>query len=82
MNCHKKRQLKGGKMITGYGEKLRQLRGDKSSAEVAKDLKISDSALRMYETEQRVPRDDIKIALAEYYHTSVESIFFDLKCHK
>ena len=68
-------------MLTGYGDKLRQLRGNKSSLEVSKDLKISDSALRMYETEQRVPRDDIKIALADYYHTSVETIFFAPECH-
>ena len=59
-----------------YGKRLAQLRGEKSQAEVAKDLGIAVSTLGMYETEQRIPRDEIKIALADYYQTSVESIFF------
>lgn len=63
--------------MTGYGEKLKILRGDKSAEEVAKAVGISCSAVGMYEREERIPRDDIKIRLAEYFKTTVQTIFFD-----
>ena len=63
--------------MTGYGEKLRSLRGDKSADEVAKAIGISVSAVGMYEREERIPRDDIKIKLAEYFGASVQAIFFE-----
>lgn len=62
--------------MKGYGSKLRELRGGKSAETVAKDVGISRSAIAMYETEERVPRDDIKIKLAEYYGSTVQAIFF------
>lgn len=62
--------------MKGYGKKLRALRGNRSSRLVAKAIGISDSALRMYENEMRTPRDDTKIALADYYQVKVEDIFF------
>lgn len=68
--------------MKGYGQRLRSLRGRRTSVEVAKALKISDSSLRMYESEERVPRDEVKIALAKYYGTTVDDIFFRQKCHK
>lgn len=63
--------------MSSYGKRLVDLRGEKSQAEVAKAIGIATSTLGMYETEQRIPRDSIKIALAEYYETTVQSIFFD-----
>ena len=57
-------------------EKLIELRGEKTQAEVAKNVGISLSALAMYETGNRIPRDEIKIRLANYYGTTVESLFF------
>ena len=57
-------------------ERLVNLRGTKSQEEVARATGISPSALSMYENGERVPRDEIKIRLAEYYGTSVEEIFF------
>ena len=65
-----------------YGKRLVELRGDKSQAEVANAIGIATSTLGMYETEQRIPRDSIKIALAEYYKTTVQDIFFTDKCHE
>lgn len=62
-------------------EKLVKLRGDKSRETVAKACGISISALAMYERGERIPRDDIKVRLAEYYNRSVNFIFFDLKEH-
>ena len=58
------------------GDKLRKLRGEKPRKSVAKALGISVSALTMYETGQRIPRDEIKILLARYYDTPIETIFF------
>ncbi len=63
--------------MTGYGEKLKALRGDKSADEVAKAINVSRSAIGMYESEERIPRDDIKIRLAEYFGTTVQAIFFE-----
>lgn len=65
-----------------YGKNLVELRGDKSQAEVAKAVGIATSTLGMYETEQRVPRDSIKVKLAEYFGTTVQEIFFNAKCHE
>lgn len=59
-----------------YGKNLVELRGEKSQAEVAKSIGIATSTLGMYETEQRVPRDSIKVKLAKYYGTTVQKIFF------
>ena len=59
------------------GEKLKNLRGNKSQATVARDLMISDSALSAYETDERVPRDDVKVRIAKYYGETVQAIFFN-----
>lgn len=58
------------------GMKLRALRGLKSQQKVADDLGITKSALSMYERNQRVPRDEIKVRIAEYYNISVSEIFY------
>ncbi|MBO5184838.1 MAG: helix-turn-helix transcriptional regulator [Clostridia bacterium] len=61
---------------TAIGKRLVDLRGEKSRQTVAKDLKISVSALQMYENGKRIPRDEVKVRIAEYYNTSIEAIFF------
>lgn len=58
------------------GEKLRGLRGSRSQLEVANRVGISKSALAMYERDERVPRDEIKIRLANFYGQSVQFIFY------
>ena len=57
-------------------EKLIAMRGEKTQAEVEKSIGISKSSLAMYETGQRVPRDEIKLALANYYGATIQDIFF------
>ena len=59
-------------------EKLIALRGERSQEEVAKALGISVSALSMYEQGNRIPRDEIKVKMAEYYGISIESLFLIL----
>lgn len=63
--------------VKKIGEKLIALRGNKTRLEVAKDLNVSESAIGMYEQGNRIPRDEIKIKIAEYYGCSVQEIFFD-----
>lgn len=58
------------------GERLRRLRGDKSQEEVAAAVGISKSALSQYERGERIPRDHIKVRLADYYDRSVQFIFY------
>lgn len=58
------------------GEKLKALRGDKTQEEVAVDLGISKSALAMYERDERVPRDEVKVQIASYYKKSVGALFY------
>lgn len=59
------------------GKRLIALRGKKTQSSVAKDIGISVSALAMYENGERIPRDNIKIRLAEYYSKPITFIFFD-----
>lgn len=58
------------------GERLRNLRGDTPMQTVAEANGISVSALGMYETGKRIPRDEIKIKLANYFDTTIEALFF------
>lgn len=62
-----------GKVV---GQKLIELRGNKPREQVASDLGVSLSALAMYERGERIPRDEIKIKIANYYKKSVQEIFF------
>lgn len=61
---------------------LRALRGDRTRETVAADLHISVSAIAMYENGERIPRDEVKIALAAYYGKSVGDLFFGEECHE
>lgn len=56
--------------------RLLLLRGDRSQEEVAAAIGVRQSTMAMYESGARMPRDEIKLALARYYGCSVESIFF------
>ena len=60
-----------------YSEKLVVLRGERTRAEVAAAIGISQSALAMYETGRRMPRDEIKVLLAQFFETTVGHLFFN-----
>ena len=72
--CEENMEKKMNAVMIGF--KLRELRGDRSQVEVAKALGISQSALHMYETGNRIPKDDNKIILARYYHKGIEELFY------
>ena len=67
---------------TIIAQKLRDHRGRKTRQEVASTIGISVSALRMYESAERIPRDEVKLALAKYYQTSVQELFFEDQIYK
>lgn len=65
------------------GERLKALRqkaGLKLEA-VAAGCDISTSALVLYESGERNPRDDIKINLANFFNVAVQDIFYPQKVH-
>ena len=57
-------------------ERLVKLRGKRTQAEVAEAIGVSPSAYSMYETGERIPRDEIKIRIAKFYKRTVNSIFY------
>jgi DNA-binding XRE family transcriptional regulator len=59
------------------GEKLRNLRGDKTRQEVAAELDISYSMYMKLERDERKASDAMKVKIAKYYNKSIESIFFN-----
>ena len=58
-------------------EKLRRARGMEPRKSVCQALGISLSALTMYETGQRRPKDSVKRKLAAHHRTTVQALFFD-----
>lgn len=60
------------------GARIKTLREEKKETmkELSRAIGTSESAIGMYEGGQRVPRDEIKIRLAEHFSVPVESIFF------
>lgn len=62
-------------------EKLVKARGDRTRENVANAVGVSVSAIGMYENGARIPRDEIKIKLAEFFGVSVQDLFFSPDCH-
>ena len=56
--------------------RLTEARGERTRREVAEELKIPYSTMRAYEKGWRRPPDDVKIRLAEYYHLTVQDLFY------
>lgn len=65
-------------MEKSIADRLTSLRKEngESREDVANAIGVSVSAISMYENGERVPRDCIKIKLAEHYGVSVQDIFF------
>jgi transcriptional regulator with XRE-family HTH domain len=58
------------------GEKMRKLRGGRTTREVAEKLGISESSYVKYERGERNPGDGIKAKIANFYGVTVQYIFF------
>lgn len=59
------------------GRRLRELRGDRSVAEVSAATGLGETAIRNYENGYRIPQDVAKVTLAKYYGVPVGELFFD-----
>lgn len=57
------------------GEKLTRARGARSRKEVAYALGVSVSAIERYESNAGVPRDEVKIRMANYFNVSMQFLF-------
>lgn len=57
-------------------ERLIAARGEKPRKEVAEAVGITLSALSMYEIGDRIPRDEIKVKLANVYGMTVQELFY------
>lgn len=62
--------------VDSVGARLIVARGKRSRKSVADAVGISVSALAMYETGHRIPRDEIKVKLADFYKKSVQHLFY------
>lgn len=62
---------------TEIGRRLADLRGDRTQQEVADALGVGVSTIGMYERGERIPKDEIKVELANLYGKTVQQIFFD-----
>lgn len=62
--------------------KLIEYRGNKSRQEVAKDLKITPQMLGAIERGDRNPSLKLAKKIADYYHASIDDIFFSEIRHK
>lgn len=60
------------------GQRLKTLRGTKTLEEVAQALGVSSMAVSLWERGERVPSDAMKVKIANYYNTTVYSIFFEI----
>lgn len=60
------------------GAKLRieRRRRKETQAETAAAVGVTTASYAMYETGARVPRDDVKIAIADHFSKTVGDLFF------
>lgn len=70
-------QFKGGIILKKtIGEILRELRGNKTQEEISEELGVTKSSWAMYERNERVPRDEVKVKIARHFNKTVQEIFF------
>lgn len=63
-------------MLQNTGAILRELRGEKTQEQIAREIGITKSAWAMYEKGKRTPRDEAKIKIAAFFQLPVQEIFF------
>ncbi|TDQ35237.1 helix-turn-helix transcriptional regulator [Aureibacillus halotolerans] len=61
---------------------MRKLRGELSQRDLAKELGIPQSTYAMIETNQRFPRRDLQMKLANYFDVTVDELFFNQIDHE
>ena len=67
--------MKSAKAIGNQMKDLRTARGV-SRNQLSTAIGASESAIAMYEAGERIPRDEMKCKIADYFGVSIESLFF------
>jgi len=64
--------------MKSVAERIKAARKEKSCTvkELADACGITESAVQMYECGQRVPRDDVKVLMADFLGKPVQDLFF------
>ena len=68
--------MKREELARAIGNNLVMLRGIRTRRGVAKEIGIGYSTLSNYENGLRIPPDDMKMRIAEYYQKPVQEIFY------
>jgi DNA-binding XRE family transcriptional regulator len=76
-----KRAQEGGVDMTA-GQKMRKLRGKRTRAEIATLVGVTHSSYTKYERDERIPRDSVKVRIAQVLGDTVANIFFADSVHK
>ena len=61
---------------TVVGERLKKLRGSRTQGEVAEARGVTPMAVSQWENGLRMPSDDMKVKIAQFYKKTVMVIFF------
>lgn len=66
------------------GERIKNLRQEKkmSQQEFADAINVAYSTVSMYENGERIPRDQIKLAIANLFGVTVDYLFFGVGTHE
>lgn len=62
--------------------KMKELRGERSQAAIAKKLNITGQMLGAIENGNRTPSLELAKKIADFYGFSIEEIFFEQKCNE
>jgi len=58
------------------GRAIKEMRGNRSQQEIADALGCTKMAISQYENGQRMPNDDMKVSIANFFGVTVGSLFF------
>ena len=58
------------------GKAIKEMRGNRSQQEIADAIGCTKMAISQYENGQRMPNDDMKVSIANYFGVTVGSLFF------
>jgi transcriptional regulator with XRE-family HTH domain len=66
------------------GERIKSLRQERkmSQQEFADAIDVASSTVSMYENGERIPRDQIKLAIANLFGVTVDYLFFGNGTHE
>lgn len=62
--------------MDGLGRRLKALRGNKTLEEVGNALNVTKTAVSSWENGKRIPSDDMKIKIANYFSVPLYDLFF------